>query len=950
MNSLNQQPQQHLPPPGILHPPPGAIPPQNNTSATNSGGAIINNGLFANQQQQNIVNIGHINTFSGNSNANTSVAGINNVNNITNNSNTQPMFSNSVNMSNNDVHFDGMSRFQTLENTAGAANAKGTIIGAPNGGIENFSLSDKLQYAHNPQYGNPNIVTTNSMSSNSNTVNNNIVGTQQSNTPLVQQYKNNFEQHINDPDYHPHLKNNALAKNVNWELQLLLAAVSRMVMSQEPNTYALKNNFKSNIQQQQQKIFGTTLNTTTTTNPATVNGSNNTIGVASGGGGGVGGGVGVASSSGEPFGTLVYMTKAALIALMSVSKTTTPKTNNDSSASSVNSNSNNNSNSTSNSTTTTASVISTNNNTNGNTTNISMGNGQFTPSSTPGTPTVELVTTPGSSNNINLLLMQQRRIAQFNIDDDDEEQENSEIEKPSNYDDQLWHGLDLCNLKLSKLNDRLFKFSFLTRLFLNGNNLTELPPSIKSLVNLRVLDLSNNRLESVPPELGMLFNLKYLYLFDNRIKNLPYEFGNLFNLQFLGLEGNPLDSDIIKIYSEKNLTGLIFYLRDNAPEVELKQDRKFIEINTDGEPTSNVYNSVNEAIEQLPLKRTSFTLLSYNTLCQHYATPKMYRFTPSWALNWDYRREKLKEQIMSYKTDIICLQEVESKTFDDFWSPLMEREGYSCIFHSKTRARTMQSKDSKKVDGCAIFFKKSEFKLIFKELVDFSSVWMNSPKFSKTADYINRAMNKDNVSLYTKLHHIKSGENIWVATTHLHWDPKFNDVKTFQVGVLLDHLEKLVREQNHITTPGDYKKTPIIICGDFNSQRNSAVYELFNTGSVSNEHEDVKGRDYGHMTKNNFVNDFQFRSCYDCIGELPFTNFSPTFIDVIDYIWYSPKSLRVRGVLGEIDEDYVSKFIAFPNAKFPSDHIPLVGRFEFTGKGTDHAGGSPFSGSNSRKV
>lgn len=53
-------------------------------------------------------------------------------------------------------------------------------------------------------------------------------------------------------------------------------------------------------------------------------------------------------------------------------------------------------------------------------------------------------------------------------------------------------------------------------------------------------------------------------------------------------------------------------------------------------------------------------------------------------------------------------------------------------------------------------------------------------------------MNKDNVALFLKLQHIPSGDTIWAVTTHLHWDPKFNDVKTFQVGVLLDHLETLL--------------------------------------------------------------------------------------------------------------------------------------------------------------
>ncbi|SCW01367.1 LAFE_0D11012g1_1 [Lachancea fermentati] len=564
--------------------------------------------------------------------------------------------------------------------------------------------------------------------------------------------------------------------------------------------------------------------------------------------------------------------------------------------------------------------------------------------STPLTPKAEL---NGGSNNQNTpsLLLQHKKLSQYNIDEDDEIEHRMVAPKDTKFDDQLWHALDLSNLQIFNLNDSLFKYEFLTRLYLNGNNLTTLPGSIKSLRNLRVLDLSHNRLTELPSELGLCYQLKYLYFFDNMVSTLPWKFGNLFNLQFLGLEGNPMDRQLIKILTEKSVTGLIFYLRDNAPEVHLKEDRKFIEINTDGEITEE-FPSLKDSDEHQPkdvLKR-SFTMLSYNTLCQHYATPKMYRYTPSWALSWDYRREKLKEQVLSYLTDVVCLQEVESKTYEEFWVPLMKEHGYTGVFHAKTRARTMQSKDSKKVDGCCVFFKDAEFKLIFKDSVDFSSAWMKHKKFQRTEDYLNRAMNKDNVALVVKLQHLKSNEQIWVATTHLHWDPQFNDVKTFQVGVLLDYMEKLLKDQSGCSTAQEVKKVPVVICGDFNSQLDSAVYELLSTGSV-HEHKDIEGRDFGYISQKNFAHNLSLKSSYDSIGELPFTNFSPTFTEVIDYIWYSSQALRVRGVLGKIDPEYISNFIAFPNDKFPSDHIPLVSRFEFT-KG----GSSASSNGGSRKV
>ncbi|AAS51514.1 ACR288Wp [Eremothecium gossypii ATCC 10895] len=552
-----------------------------------------------------------------------------------------------------------------------------------------------------------------------------------------------------------------------------------------------------------------------------------------------------------------------------------------------------------------------------------------TPVSTPSTPKAELANNAQTTPSI-LLQQQQKKLSQFNIDEDDEVEHRMMAPVNTKYDEQLWHTIDLSNLSVYNLNENLFKYDFLTRLYLNGNNLTHLPASIKQLQNLRVLDVSHNRLTELPPELGMCYQLKYLYFFDNMVSTLPWEFGNLFNLQFLGCEGNPLDRQLIKILTEKSVTGLIFYLRDNAPEIPLPEPRRFIEVNADGESVET-YRCIEESTNHLneELLKKSFTLLSYNTLCQHYATPKMYRFVPSWALSWDYRREKLKDEVLAYQTDIICLQEVESKTYEEFWLPILEKQGYSGIFHAKTRARTMQSKDAKKVDGCCIFYKNSEFTAVFKDAIDFSSVWMKHKKFQRTEDYLNRAMNKDNVALIIKLRHERTGEHVWVVTTHLHWDPHFNDVKTFQVAVMLDYIEKLLKQHGGVGSPQDKKKIPLVICGDFNSQLDSAVVELFNTGSVRS-HKDIEGRDFGYMSQKNFAHGLALKSSYGSIGELPFTNLSPTFTDVIDYIWYSTQALRVRGLLGEIDPAYAAKFIGLPNDKIPSDHIPLLARFEFT--------------------
>jgi len=54
----------------------------------------------------------------------------------------------------------------------------------------------------------------------------------------------------------------------------------------------------------------------------------------------------------------------------------------------------------------------------------------------------------------------------------------------------------------------------------------------------------------------------------------------------------------------------------------------------------------------------TFTVLSYNVLSEAYASNDLYNYCPSWALSWPYRRQNLLREIVGYRPDIICLQEV----------------------------------------------------------------------------------------------------------------------------------------------------------------------------------------------------------------------------------------------------------------------------------------------------
>ncbi|CDS06803.1 hypothetical protein LRAMOSA09328 [Lichtheimia ramosa] len=481
---------------------------------------------------------------------------------------------------------------------------------------------------------------------------------------------------------------------------------------------------------------------------------------------------------------------------------------------------------------------------------------------------------------------------------------------------QTWTTLDMGGMGLKNLALAVCNYSFLTVLYLNHNNLTFLPPALSKLSHLRTLDVSGNKLTDIPPDLGLLINLRELLLFDNNLVTLPSELGSLYQLETLGLEGNPLDQDIREILIQDGPAAVIQSLRENAPVGMPPPQREWIAVDTSGSETDP----------------GRFTVLCYNILCQKYVTSQAYGYAPSWALSWEYRKELILSEIFGCDVDIVCLQELSLDLYEDeFREEFRLRGDYDSVYYPKSRAKTMSGTERGHVDGCATFFKSSKFELIEVHLLEYNQKALQRADFKKSADIYNRVMTKDNIAVLTMLENKETLDRILVANTHLHWDPSFADVKLVQVGMLLDGIEKFATKYLNppSTSPNGptYASTsdlPTLIAGDFNSEPHSGVYEFLSKGLVRENHDDFGEYLYGDYTKEGLSHNLNLKSAYASIDELPFTNYTPDFKGVLDYIWSTTNTLQVMSLLGPIDKQYLNKVIAFPNPHFPSDHIPIM--------------------------
>ncbi|KAM0750508.1 hypothetical protein T439DRAFT_326471 [Meredithblackwellia eburnea MCA 4105] len=495
-----------------------------------------------------------------------------------------------------------------------------------------------------------------------------------------------------------------------------------------------------------------------------------------------------------------------------------------------------------------------------------------------------------------------------------------------------WTTIDLGGMNLKNVSVELFRYTFLTTLYIPHNALTSIPSAISRLINLTQLDVSSNKLSSLPPELGLLTQLRELLAFDNHITSLPPELGTLHLLDVLGVEGNPLPETMRSLIEKEGTTALISYLRDSCPVPPPPPERDWVTVEPDSFPLLN------------PGKppEATFSIFTYNILCEWYATPQMYGYTPSWALQWDYRKELILQEILNYSPDIVCLQELDTEQYEEYFSEALSGQDYNGVHYPKSRARTMSGDEKRHVDGCATFYKASKFALVEQQVLEFNQIALRRPDFKKTEDVFNRVMIKDTVAVVTLLEHRDSGARLIVANAHITWDPEYRDVKLVQVAMLTDELNRISNDfaklpprlnlaegYDAAPTYTNGNKIPTVICGDFNSVPESGVYEYLVRGNVVKDHPDFMNHTYGKYTSEGMSHSMSIKSAYSHVNELPFTNFTPGFLGVLDYIFYSANSLSVAGLLGEVDQDYLASSVGWPSAHFPSDHLSLLAELKF---------------------
>lgn len=136
-----------------------------------------------------------------------------------------------------------------------------------------------------------------------------------------------------------------------------------------------------------------------------------------------------------------------------------------------------------------------------------------------------------------------------------------------------------------------------------------------------------------------------------------------------------------------------------------------------------------------------FRVISYNLLADLYADSDysrtvLFPYCPPYALAMDYRKQLLIREILGYHSDIMCLQEVDSKIFDLDLQPLFLQESYSGTFQQKGQTG----------EGLATFWNDKRFALVerygitigenIQKLTIFDELWEKIKDNQKLVDRI----------------------------------------------------------------------------------------------------------------------------------------------------------------------------------------------------------------------
>ncbi|KAI4492309.1 hypothetical protein M0802_009890 [Mischocyttarus mexicanus] len=314
----------------------------------------------------------------------------------------------------------------------------------------------------------------------------------------------------------------------------------------------------------------------------------------------------------------------------------------------------------------------------------------------------------------------------------------------------------------------------------------------------------------------------------------------------------------------------------------------------------------------------SFRVTSYNILAEtysstNYSKENLFPHCPAYALEMDYRKQLILKELIGFNSDIICLQEVDNKIYDNDLMPTLSLLQYKSVFNTKNSS----------TEGLAIFFNEDRFEeLCFDftiighniEMPKFAQVWSKIQNEKAKERFLGRNTTAQIIALRSKE---RPSDILVITNTHLYFHPDADHIRLLQGYYILLYIEKFVE---NIKTKYPDSNVSILLCGDFNSVPECGIYQLMTENYIPENYKDWSSNSEETVKNVSLTSNISFASA---CGTPMYTNYTPLFSGCLDYIFYEKNKLEVEQVIPMPSLEEVSANVGLPSIVFPSDHISL---------------------------
>jgi endonuclease/exonuclease/phosphatase family metal-dependent hydrolase len=300
----------------------------------------------------------------------------------------------------------------------------------------------------------------------------------------------------------------------------------------------------------------------------------------------------------------------------------------------------------------------------------------------------------------------------------------------------------------------------------------------------------------------------------------------------------------------------------------------------------------------------SFSLVSWNILAPTFAPPSRYPWAPPDVLDWSARSPRIVSALRNMDADVVCLQEVEVSLWGDFFDQLSDL-GYDGV---------LQKTDGNHPIANAVLYRRGVLRCVRSE--------SRSRVLITVLETVDAA--------------VPGTDPLYVANVHLEAGAEKASQRFFQIKSLLRRLQ-LQRANDVAQTQGrpyalspavDVHGAAVVLAGDFNFDRRSALHHLLSTGKLPEDHIQASfGEPAAIVRKGSIPYSHPLLPLTDSYEDCsppwgPPLRSSYRNGRLLDFIWHSSsvRCLRAMPISTEAGSQQPHRI---PSGAHPSDHLPI---------------------------